>query len=161
MAKSSAAGLAAAGLALAGVMVLAGCGPAGPAPTPEQSTTSAGTPAPTSTAPAEPELVPGGTAAENLAYFDKVNSAFLSTNGKGTSQLIIDNLVAAGFSKQDMEVTRDRTAIDLETESIIFSVRIKGECLVGDLQVSSYKSMVAPLLGTGSCLVGATLPIDW
>ena len=160
MARSSAARAALAGLTLAGVLALAGCGPTTPTPVPTQTGASA-TPGPTSTAPAVPELVEGGTAEENKPYFDKVNQAFFATNGKGTGQLIIDNLVDAGFRKQDMEVTADRTAIDLEADSIVFSVRVGGECLIGDLRVSFYASTVAPLLGTGSCLVGATRAIDW
>lgn len=152
-------------MAIVGAIALAGCVPTQPTPVPSSASTQSAAespaPTPTATEPAVPVLVEGGTAAENKPYFDLVNQAFLVAHGKGTGQLIIDNLVAAGFSKQDMELTADRTSIDLEADSIFFSVRMKGECLVGALRVSTYSSTVGPLLGTGSCLVGTTRPIDW
>lgn len=160
MARSSASTTGLAGIALAVVVALAGCVPG--APTPLPSGTAAGpSSSPTPTAPPEPVLVEGGTAAENSPYFDKVNSEYFSRiGGMGTSAQLIDNLIAAGFRKQDLEVTGDRTSIDLEADSLIFSVRLKGECLIGDYQRPfGYSSMVAPLLGTGSCLIGTTVPI--
>lgn len=143
---------------LVGALALAGCVPTA-VPTPVPTQTSAASAAPTEAPPTAPVLVEGGTADENKAYFDQVNLAYFQANGTGSSQRIVDSLVAAGFRKQDMEVTPDRTAIDLEVDSRIVSVRLKGECLVGDFQASGYKSVVAPLLGTGGCLVGQTMPI--
>ena len=160
MARNTAARVAIAGLALLGAVALAGCVPTVPTPAPTV-TGALPTAAPTSTAPAAPVLVEGGTAEENQAYFDQVNLAFFQAYGTGSSRSIVDNLVAAGFRKQDIEVTPDRTSIDLIVDSRIVSVRLKGECLIGDFQASGLKSIVAPLLGTGGCLIGQTLPIDW
>jgi hypothetical protein len=157
MARSTRAGAALAGLVLAGA--LAGCVPTTPTPVPTQAASA--TPVPTSTAPAEPVLVEGGTAEENQPYFDKVNLDYYTKNGTGSSRGIVDNLIAAGFRKQDMQVTPDHTSIDLQVDSTIVSVRLKGECLIGDFQAANLKSVVAPLLGTGGCLIGMTLPIDW
>ncbi len=160
MARSSAGTTALAGIALAVVVALAGCVPG--APTPVPSGTAAGpSSSPTPTTAAAPALVEGGTAADNSAYFDKVNiEYFTRLGGMGTSAGLVDSLVAAGFRKQDLEVTADRTSIDLEADSLIFSVRLKGECLIGDYQrATGYTSMIAPLLGTGSCLIGTTVPI--
>ena len=109
----------------------------------------------------DPVLVESGTATENRPYFDKVNTAFFAANGRSDGRSIIDNLIAAGFRKQDMEVTPDRTSIDLDADSVIFSVRVKGECLIGQFSAMGYSTIQAPLLGTGGCLVGATRPIDW
>ena len=159
MARSTAAGAALAGLALAGVLVLAGCGPTTPTPLPSQTRAASPTPGPT--VPAVPVIVEGGTAEENQPYFDKVNLDYFSVSGAGSSRGIVDNLVAAGFRKQDIEVTPDRTAINLAADSIIVSVRLKGECLIGDFQASGLKSTVEPLLGSGGCLIGKTLTIDW
>ena len=159
MAKSSAAGLAAAGIALAGVLALAGCGPAAPTPKPEQTSASTAAPAPTSTAVAEPALVKDGTAAENQPYFDKVNREYTAVNGMGFGLNIAQNLINSGFQKQDMEATADRTAIDLQADTIIVSVRIKNECLIGSFHAETYTSAVLPLLGTGGCLVGSTVAI--
>jgi hypothetical protein len=148
-------------VAVALVIGLAGCTAAPmPAPTPSASA-SAPIPEPTETVPAVPHRVPSGTAEENKPYFDLVNNEFYTANGMSDGRSIIDNLVAAGFPKSDMEVTPDRTSIDLAADSIIFSVRVKGECLLGQVSVRGYTSVVGPLLGTGGCLVGATRPIDW
>ncbi|HEU4807836.1 MAG TPA: hypothetical protein VFT01_06200, partial [Homoserinimonas sp.] len=46
----------------------------------------------------DPELVSGGTAEENLPYFDFVNSTLL-TDGNPGGRAIVDNLVTAGFDK--------------------------------------------------------------
>jgi len=150
-----------AGLALAGVLALAGCVSAVPTPLPTQTEAASATPEPTSAASAVPMIVEGGTAKENQPYFDKVNLDYFAASGTGSSRGIVDNLIAAGFRKQDIEVTPDHTSLDLQADSIIVSVRLKGECLIGDFQASGLKSIVAPLLGTGGCLIGATLPIDW
>jgi len=161
MARSTATGVALAGAALAAVLTLAGCVPGTPTPVPT-ATVAEPSASPSSTTLADAVLVEGGTAEENALYFNKVNSEYFTRiDGMGTSLALVDNLVAAGFRKQDIEVTADRTSIDLEADSLIFSVRIKGECLLGDYQrPSGYSSAIAPLLGTGGCLVGKTVPLD-
>ena len=154
------------GGAVAAVIVvtvaLAGCVPSAPVasqtPTPEPTITNPGQ---SSTNAPDPVLRPDGSAAANQQYFDMVNSSFYATYGRSDGRSIIDNLVAAGFQKQDMEVTPDRTSIDLVADSIIFSVRINGECLVGQFNATNYRGIIAPLLATGGCLIGRTRPIDW
>lgn len=156
MARSTVIATALVGVVLAGA--LAACVPTTPTPVPSVPVAEPSASA-TSAAPADPVFVDGGTAEENQPYFDKVNLAYFASNGTGTSLSIADNLVSAGFRKQDLEVTADRTSIDLQADSIIVSVRLKGQCLIGDFQASGYKSIVAPLLGTGGCLIGTTVPI--
>lgn len=138
-------------------LLLTGCVDGGTEPQPEPT-------APPSTAPvgpAEPELDLEGTAADNLAYFDQVNLDFIG-QGVGTDgRAFIDNLVAAGFPKTDMEVTSDTTAIGGAADNIQFAVRINGTCLIGQYGNVSYHSTTAELLATGRCLVGQTRPIDW
>ena len=150
-------------MSLALVVGVSACTTAAPTPVPTPRDTSSSTPAPepTETTPPEPVLIESGTAEENKPYFDLVGNNFFAANGMSDGRSIIDNLVAAGFRKQDMEVTPDRTAIDLAADSILFSVRVKGECLLGQVSARGFGSTVAPLLGTGGCLVGATRPIDW
>jgi hypothetical protein len=146
-------------LMLAVALTLAGCtGTPEPMPVPTTEPEPTRTPGAITT---EPELRPGQNAAANQQYFDLVNDTFGQANGMGTSRGIVDNLVAAGFEKADIEVTPDSTAINIAVDSIVVSVRIKGECLVGQFSPNQYSSVVAPLLGTGRCLVGETLPIDW
>lgn len=147
---------AAAAVVLAGVVLLAGCVPGAPTPVPSVTIAE---PTATPSSPPEPMLVEGGTAAQNQAYFDKVAFAYYQSSGMGSSQGAVDNLVAAGFRLQDIEVTQEKTAIDLDVDSRVFSVRLKGECLIGQYQQSGYRSIVAPLLGTGDCLIGSTIPL--
>ena len=110
---------------------------------------------------AAPVLHPGETAEANKGFFDATNRAFYVANGKSNGRSIIDNLVAAGFRKQDMEVTPDTTSIGEAADSIIFSVRVKGECLLGQFTGAEYIGTIGPILATGGCLIGTTRPIDW
>ncbi|WP_136709828.1 hypothetical protein [Agromyces sp. H66] len=156
-------------LTIAGVAILvgtAGCTAAAPDPT--------ATPAPTASSPAAtaeatpapsapPTLRPTLSADENLAYFDAVNLAVVAANPSAGGRDFIDALVAAGFDRSQMEVTFDRTTVDLEADSVQFAVLFQGECLIGQYgpATDGYHSAVRPPLGTGGCLIGQTRPIDW
>lgn len=137
-------------------MLLTGCvDDADPMPTPTEPTA---TPTPTPT----PEIRLDGTAGQNQAYFDLVNRQLIDAGGTLDGRAFIDHLVAAGYPKTEMELTPDRTAINGEADSVQFSIRLNGTCLLGQYGPNiGYASAVAPLLGTGKCLVGATRPIDW
>ena len=128
-------------------------------PTARPTTTSTASAEPTP-AP-DPELVPAGDATANLAYFDFVNRELIATTTTPNGQQIVENLVAAGFAKTDMEITPDTTVGKEAVGSIQFSVRINGSCLVGQTGEAGYNAIAAPLLGTGKCLVGATRAIDF
>ncbi|WP_241992361.1 DUF6993 domain-containing protein [Cryobacterium lactosi] len=141
---------------------LAGCSvPTGDASTPTPTVSPTTTPTPTEAA--APELLPEGTAAENLPYFDSVITAALAADPNASGRSYIDALVAAGFDKTTMEVTSDTTTKDEPADSIQFSARVNGECLIGQNGPSSggYHSIAAAPLATGTCLVGATRQIDW
>ncbi|HEY6799675.1 MAG TPA: hypothetical protein VI121_03470 [Agromyces sp.] len=153
-------------LALVGAAMLvgvAGC----TAPSPEAGATSATSPSstvpPTQSAPPAPTLKPGLSAGENLAFFDFVNQGVVTANPDAGGRDFVDALVAAGFDKSQMEVTADRTTVDLTADSVQFAVLFQGECLIGQYGPASggYHSAVRPPLGTGGCLVGQTRPIDW
>jgi hypothetical protein len=142
---------------------LAGCVSGGPGPHPSSARPVS---APTASAPAAsslPALVPGGTAAQNLPFFDQVNRATLAANPNAKGRDFIDALVAAGFTKADMQVTVDTTTIGLKANSIQFSVRMGETCLIGQngADAGGYNSAVTPVLATGTCLIGDTRPIDW
>jgi hypothetical protein len=132
-----------------------------PTPTPEPRPTPTGSAAPPSAVVStlRPEL----SAGENLAYFDSVNLVVVAGNPEAGGRDFIDALVNAGFDKSQMEVTADRTTVDLQADSVQFAVLFQGECLVGQYGPASggYHSAVRPALGTGGCLVGQTRPIDW
>ena len=58
-------------------------------------------------------------------------------------------------------LTPDTTAVGLEADNIQFSVRMNNTCLVGQSGNVGYHSLAAPILSTGTCLVGNTRAIDW
>ncbi len=150
-------------LALVGVLALAlsGCGGAPmPVPTLSPSSTSSPTPSPSPTA-AIPKFRPDGSAAANQQYFDYVNKTWADAYGMSDNQNIVNNLVNAGFTKADMEVTDNTTALNIPVDAIQVSVRIKDQCLIGQFSPAGYAGIIAPVLGTGKCLVGQTITIDW
>lgn len=141
-------------------VVLAGCATPGltAGPTPTSSPTITNKPQ----ASAVPlALRPEGTALQNIDYFTSVLKPLLDPAPKTPGQTIIETLVAAGFDKAQMELTPDKTAVGLDADSVQFSVRMNGTCLIGQSGNVGFHSAVAPLLSTGTCLVGKTRAIDW
>ena len=145
----------------AAVALLAGCSANEPEASPSSSTTSA----PSNSVPEETAtplaLNPDGTADENLEFFNSVMTPFLTASPESGGHEIIDHLVEAGFDKSQMEVTPDTTAVGLEADNIQFSVRMNDTCIVGQSGNVGYHSIAAPILSTGTCLVGNTRAIDW
>ncbi|KFF58654.1 hypothetical protein JF66_16995 [Cryobacterium sp. MLB-32] len=146
---------------------LVGCTGGVPAPgetqagaTPTGSAPSSASP--TATAPPVLTLEPNLSATGNLAYFDSIASVVAATNPVD-GRAYIDALVAGGFDKSAMELTFDRTHVDLAADFVQFSVLFAGECMIGQYGPASggYHSMVAPVLGSGTCLLGVTRQIDW
>jgi len=141
---------------------LVGCAtPAAPAPTTTRASSPSATPRAES-AP-DPTLAPKLSASENLDYFDFVAAGVLKANASAGGTSFIDALVTGGFDKKAMEVTFDRTHVDLAADSIQFSVHFNDECLIGQTgpATKGYHSMVADVLSSGTCLVGGTRQIDW
>ncbi|KQR66623.1 hypothetical protein [Frigoribacterium sp. Leaf172] len=118
---------------------------------------------PTPSADAAAPTTPAADASidEALAYFDRVNREHLDGGGATDGRSLVDNLVAAGFDKTAMQVTSDTTSIGREADSIQFSVLRGSDCLIGQAGATGYASQVAPVLGTGACLIGTTRTIDW
>jgi len=137
----------------AGLTGCIGAPPPMPTPTPV-------TPSPGATGPVEPQIDLAGTAAQNQAYFDLVNSATVRAGGRD-GRAFIDALVAAGYSKESMEVTPDRTSINAQADNYQFSILLNGTCLIGQYGSAGYASVAGPVLADGHCLVGETRPIDW
>lgn len=138
---------------------LVGCVESPPMPTPT-ATVGTTSPSPGPTEPPPPEIDLGGTAEENQPYFDLINRATVEAGGRD-GRSFIDALVAAGYSKESMEVTPDRTSINAQADNIQFSVRLNGTCLIGQYGGAGYASYAGPILADGRCLIGTTRPIDW
>ncbi|MBB2957813.1 DUF6993 domain-containing protein [Pseudoclavibacter helvolus] len=141
--------------ALVAVLALAGCSSQEGQP-PAETTAAA---EPTQAAPAI--FVPGGSAGENKPIFDQTNLQTIATNGSASSVELVNALSTTGFDKAAMEVTFDRTNVDLEADYIIVSVKIGEECLVGQRGPRGYTSDVVAPVSTGKCLIGLTQPITW
>ena len=143
------------------LLIVSGCSalPTKSAPTASHSAAATPTAKPT----AAPVFDPAGDAKVNLPFFNHVALGVLAANPEAGGAEFIDALSAGGFDKAQMQVTPDRTAVDLAADSIQFSVRINDECLIGQTgpATQGYHSMVAPILATGMCLVGTTRQIDW
>jgi hypothetical protein len=143
------------------VVLLTGCTPQAPSSSPKPAATSATRPSASPTPTPAPGFVAGGTAQANKAYFDSINSAEITANNSVTGKAIIDSLVAAGFDKAGMQLTSDKTSINGNADSVLFSVRIGDSCLLGQHSGAEYVSSVQKALRSGACLVGKTRPIDW
>jgi hypothetical protein len=143
---------------VAGMLVLSGCQPQ-PEPVIDEPL-----PPPTvvDDEPTEitPELISDGSAEDNLPYIDYVLTSAGAGTGLFGSLDAVAALEAAGFDRADMEVTSDRTALELAAESITIAVVIDGECALGQWSSDWYASSVSPLLGAGTCLLGDTLSLD-
>ncbi|MEO7018320.1 MAG: hypothetical protein ABI130_07035 [Leifsonia sp.] len=144
-------------------VALTGCVGIDPATGASHTATVTPVPGATSTAAAPVEMVPHGSAQDNLPFFDKVNRATLAAKPNAVGRDFIDALVAAGFTKADMQLTVDTTTIGLKANSIQFSVRMGKTCLIGQngADAGGYNSQVTPVLATGACLIGQTRPINW
>lgn len=143
---------------VAGMLLLSGCSPQ-PEPVAEEPLPQ---PEVIEQEPVEviPEFIDGGSATDNLPFIDYV----LTQAGAGTGLFGSVDAVAAlenaGFDRANMEVTSDRTALELAAESITVAVIIDGECALGQWSSDWYASTVTPLLGAGTCLLGDTLSLD-
>ena len=145
------------GVVAACALLLAGCTAETEPPAPTATTQLE--PSPTRTA--DPEFIVNGTAGQNRPYFEFVLEGLLAQNSAPSSAMLVDALASGGFDKSAMEVTADVTPTGIAADSILVAVQVDGQCLIGQVQAASLTSQLADALGTGRCLVGRTLSIDW
>jgi len=147
--------------ATAVALLLSACAPGAPTPQPAPDTTVGASPSVSATPEASRELDLAGTAEDNRNYFGDTNKALIKRVDDPDGRAFIDNLVEAGFPKEAMELTPDRTTINAEVDQLMFSVRINGTCLIGQYGGGKYHTGTGPLLADGRCLIGNTRDIDW
>ena len=149
-------------LAAVAALALAACTQA-PAPTVSPTAPAPSASASVSATPPPPSLQPDGTADENLPFFTVVTQQVWAGPERMAGRAYIDALVAAGFDKSRMQVTKDQTAIGNAADSIQFSVAWGDECLIGQAGAAFPEpaTVVLPALEGGTCLIGDTRPIDW
>lgn len=112
-----------------------------------------------------PELVPGGSAEDNVDYFTEVLRAYAEGDGAVQGTPIVNAVVDAGFDKSLMQVSFDTSKTNLPADSIFVSVRVGTDCLIGQIVTAdrSFVSKNEPAVGPNSdiCLIGQTRVIDW
>lgn len=111
-----------------------------------------------------PQLVPGGTATQNLPFFQEVLRQYAASEQPIEGQPVVDALATAGFDKAAMQVSFDRSKTNLVADNIFVSVKIGEECLIGQLVTADRTAyaVTEPAIGPDKvCLVGKTRPIDW
>ncbi|PDQ35172.1 MAG: hypothetical protein B5766_07590 [Candidatus Lumbricidophila eiseniae] len=145
-------------LGLAAVVVaLSACSLLGNSDTPASGPSASPDPSVSATpSSAPPTLQPNGTAADNRAYFDYVNTRLIASNGDAKGADFVQALSAAGFDHSAITVTPDKTTTGLAADSIQFAVKFKNQCLIGQYGPKSngYHSIVVPPISTGTCLIG-------
>ena len=139
-------------------LALAGCTSATPDPAPTATgNESVSTPSAT---PTQSAFDADAGAVDNQPFFDAAVEPLEDKKTLPTGADVIDALADAGFDRSAMELTPDKTAIGLNADSIEFSVKINGECIVGQFGSFGYRSIVTAILATDTCLVGKTVTID-
>lgn len=149
-----------------GVLILSACDQDAPVTDPEPGVSASSAPvtAPTPSPTAEPaRLYPEGGASDNLELFTAITQEVWDGSDSVSGRAYIDALVSAGFDREAMEVTADKTTLGTPVESLQFAVRWDEECLIGQVgpTVGDPLAIVAPGLADGGCLVGTTRAIDW
>jgi hypothetical protein len=152
------AALAAAAVAVS--LVLVGCVTPAEMPRPTTSASRSASSTPTPTPTIVPERVEGGTAGQNRPYVEYVMGRLISVSPQMTSLEIADTLVAAGFDRAALQVTDHATRVGSRADSILFSILIEGECLLGQVADGAVATSLGEVLGTGRCLVGRTVSLD-
>nr|WP_209706745.1 hypothetical protein [Leucobacter exalbidus] len=112
-----------------------------------------------------PELVPGGSADENLPYFTEVLRSFAAGDALIKGEPVARAVADAGFDKSQIQVSFDRSATGLEADNIFVSVQLGADCLVGQVVTAdrTVATETAPAVGPEKniCLIGQTAVINW
>ncbi|ALS56462.1 hypothetical protein C5C66_05775 [Rathayibacter toxicus] len=106
-------------------------------------------------------LIAGGTAEQNLPYFEQVLRSVAEPDPHVPGSKVVEALIAAGFSKNAMQLTSDKTSMGLQADSVQVSVALSGSCLIGQYGTKSagVRAVVMAPIATGACLIGQTVPL--
>ncbi|MBT1035270.1 hypothetical protein KJY78_02730 [Canibacter sp. lx-45] len=111
------------------------------------------------------EYQPGASAAVNEAFFAKVTKEYAESESPLEGEPLVNYYAERGFDKGAMQVTGDRTKINLEVDSMFIAVRIEHECLIAQFETGDRSYQVARIATVGPnkdlCLIGNTRYIDW
>lgn len=127
-----------------------------PVPTATPVDTAEPTPTPTP----DPQLIEGGTAGQNRPLFEFALRTLLAETPQPSTRALVATLVAAGFDQSAMQATTDTTPTGARADSILVSVRIDDQCLIGQTANGGLVTELADVLASGACLVGRTASLD-
>ncbi|MCL2516510.1 MAG: hypothetical protein FWD85_08010 [Microbacteriaceae bacterium] len=147
--------------AVGAAFALAGCTSAlGTGAQPVQTEWTMQPTAPVTSAPPATRVDLKGSAADNQPLFDATIRATVKKNAQADGPAVEAALAAVGFERSTMQYSASRTSADLQPGSILVAAQLGKECLIGQwgTQVDGYHSLVAPVLGSGGCLVGGSNP---
>jgi hypothetical protein len=148
--------------ALAGVAItvglLVGC-TAAPEPV-ETTVAPTVTPRPTPTEDPTPTFNPRDSAESNIPALEFVLADLIAAGGIPPGASVVAALESAGVERSAMEITPDRTSIDLPVDALLFSVKIKGSCVLGQFDGDGFVMTTAPALASGACLLGMPVSLD-
>lgn len=123
------------------------------------ATSAPAAPAPTaSPARSLSRFDPSASAAENLGLFTRVleGAARSASSSSVDAATLTGALAAAGFAPSAMQRSADQTSANLQAPVLTVSVRVGGDCLMGQFVRSdaSISTEVAAPVAQGTCLIG-------
>ncbi|MCU1577559.1 MAG: hypothetical protein JWP70_2263 [Leifsonia sp.] len=130
------------------------------APTP-LATRSQAAPTPSATPVPLTRYDPTASVKDNFVLFNSTAATTIAATPNPGGRSFIAALSAVGFDTAKMQLTADRTSVNLDAPSILFSVNVAGSCFIGQFTPSTREynnQMVAPI-STGSCLIGGTVAV--
>jgi hypothetical protein len=130
-----------------------------------QSTSGVATPGTTPTPTATPlpltRFEPEASIADDFALFNRTAATTIAATPNPGGRDFITALSAAGFDTSQMQLTADRTSVGLVSPSILFSVKVRDSCFIGQFTPSTreYNNQTVDPISTGSCLIGGTVAV--
>lgn len=111
-----------------------------------------------------PKLLPEGDANANKPFFSEVLRQYVQGDGPIAGAALGRVLNEAGFVKESIAFSQDRTKTNLVADSIFVGVLINGSCLLGQVQTGdrSLAVSVADPVGPDHslCLMGKTFTLE-
>ena len=97
-----------------------------------------------------------------MPAFETAVTKGAAANTSDTGKNLVNALVAAGFPKEAMQVTFNKTKTGQDADSVIVSVMLEDSCLIGQRTPDGNTfTSLEQALATGGCLIGITRQIDW
>jgi len=142
-------------LALSGCQ--AGAQPPTSSETPSAGYTGAPRPVPTANAGPFPVFLSGGTATQNLPYFESSVAQAIAVDPAVSSYDVAVLESQNGFDREAIQFTFSRTAVGLASDSSTIAVLYAGECIIAQYGpvITGVHGIVLPVLAQGGCLIGS------